>query len=53
MKLSRRQEKRWYAKERCEFTPPQPDVMTILKKLKERMSGRRADDGLYNYLDYH
>lgn len=28
------------------FTPTQPDVMTILKKLKERMAGRHADDSL-------
>ncbi len=28
------------------FTPTQPDVMAILKKLKERMAGRHADDSL-------
>lgn len=28
------------------FTPTQPDVMAILKKLKERMAGRYADDSL-------
>ena len=28
------------------FTPTQPDVMTILKKLKEHMAGRHADDSL-------
>lgn len=28
------------------FTPTQPDVMAILKKLKERIAGRHADDSL-------
>ena len=28
------------------FTTTQPDVMTILKKLKERMAGRHADDSV-------
>ena len=28
------------------FTPTQPDVMAILKKLKERIAGRHTDDSL-------